>query len=79
MNQIAPHNEASNKGAKESAELAKKIATKRTKRNDAYLRLQKEEKREQKKQDNELKNMQRAYEIQIEELSSRVALSVAEI
>ena len=52
MNQIARYNDASNKATSESADLAKKIADKRKKRNDAYLKLQKEQQNEQKKQDN---------------------------
>lgn len=71
MNQIARHNDASNKAASESADLTKKIADKRGKRNDAYLRLQKEQQNEQKKQDKKIKDMQKFYENRIKDLSKQ--------
>lgn len=78
MNQIARYNDASNKATSESADLAKKIADKRKKRNDAYLKLQKEQQNEQKKQDNKIKNMQKSYERKITDLSSRMMGSLHE-
>lgn len=42
MSEIQRHESAARKAAEESADIQKKIAEKRTKRNDAYLRLQKE-------------------------------------
>lgn len=72
MNQIARYNDASNKATSESADLAKKIADKRKKRNDAYLKLQKEQQNEQKKQDKKIKNMQKSYERKITDLSSQM-------
>lgn len=54
---------------KESADLAKKIADKRGKRNDAYLKLQKANKDFQKKSDREQKKVQESYERRIQELS----------
>lgn len=71
MNQIARHNDASNKAASESADLTKKIAGKRGKRNDAYLRLQKEQQNEQKKQDKKIMDMQKFYENRIKDLSKQ--------
>lgn len=71
MNQIARHNDTSNKAASESADLTKKIAGKRGKRNDAYLRLQKEQQNEQKKQDKKIKDMQKFYENRIKDLSKQ--------
>lgn len=78
MNQIARYNDASNKATSESADLAKKIADKRKKRNDAYLKLQKEQQNEQKKQDKKIKNMQKSYERKITDLSSQMMGSLHE-
>ena len=78
MNQIARYNDASNKATSESADLAKKIAYKRKKRNDAYLKLQKEQQNEQKKQDKKIKNMQKSYERKITDLSSQMMGSLHE-
>lgn len=78
MNQIARYNDASNKATIESADLAKKIADKRKKRNDAYLKLQKEQQNEQKKQDKKIKNMQKSYERKITDLSSQMMGSLHE-
>lgn len=52
----------------ESADLGKKIADKRQKRNDAYLKLQKAQQDEQKKQDRQMKNIQASYESRIAQL-----------
>lgn len=70
MNEIERHNNASNKASADSAYYAKKIADKRQKRNDAYLKLQKEQQREQKSQQKVMKNMQWSYEERIAELES---------
>ena len=78
MNQISRYNDASNKATSESADLAKKIADKRKKRNDAYLKLQKEQQNEQKKQDKKIKNMQKSYERKITDLSSQMMGSLHE-
>lgn len=73
--QIDNYNAASQKAAAESADLQKKIADKRIKRNDAYLKLQKEQSAEQKKQlqsqNRTISNMQRSYESRIAELESQ--------
>jgi hypothetical protein len=71
MRQIESHKKAALKAQDESADLQKKIATKRQKRNDAYTRLQKEQQTEQKKQDKVAKNMRQAYEDRIAELEKR--------
>lgn len=75
MRQIEGYKADAIKATAESADLAKKIADKRTKRNDAALRLQKEEAREQKKQDVVLKQMQQVYEERIEELQRALVRS----
>ena len=51
MAQIDRYNSDAIKAAHVSADLQKKIADKRIKRNDAYLKFQKETQTEQKKQD----------------------------
>ena len=72
MRQIESHNNASIKASAESASLGKKISDKRTKRNDAYQKLQKEQqaekKKEQKAQQKAMDNMRQKYEAQIMEL-----------
>ena len=72
IKQIEQYQAASNKTAGESADLAKKIADKRARRNDAYIKLQRAQTEEQKKQDSEMKKMQTSYENRIKELSRRV-------
>lgn len=58
------------KKSAESADLGKKIADKRQKRNDAYLKLQKAQQDEQKKQDRQMKRVQASYESRISQLQS---------
>lgn len=70
--QIERYSKESNKSKEQSANLMKKIADKRKKRNDAYSKLQKEQQLEIKRQNNLITNMQRDYEKQIEELTSKV-------
>ena len=70
--QIERYNKESNKAKEQSANLMKKIADKRKKRNDAYSKLQKEQHLETKRQNNLIVNMQSDYEKQIEELTSKV-------
>ena len=69
--EIERHITASNKASAESADYAKKIADKRTKRNNAYQKLQKEQQKEQQTQQKILKNMQQEYEKRIAELQSQ--------
>lgn len=70
--QIERYNKESNKAKEQSANLMKKIADKRKKRNDVYSKLQKEQHLEIKRQNNLIVNMQSDYEKQIEELTSKV-------
>lgn len=70
--QIERYIKESNKAKEQSANLMKKIADKRKKRNDAYSKLQKEQHLEIKRQNNLIAKMQSDYEKQIEELASKV-------
>lgn len=74
MSEIQRHEEAARKASNESADLQKKIADKRTKRNEAYLRLQREEQNERKKesraQERRISNLQQEYEKRIAELEN---------
>lgn len=76
MRQIASHESDKAKKSKESAELGKKIADKRKKRNEAYMKLQKEQQNEQKKQERANQRLQASYESRIEELQHQLAMSV---
>lgn len=58
------------KKSAESADLGKKLAEKRQKRNDANLKLQKAQQDEQKKQNREMRRMQESYESRIAQLQS---------
>lgn len=71
MNQIESYKKAAAKAKSDSADFGKKIADKRTRRNNAYIKLQKEQQNEQKKQDKAVKNMRQAYEARIAELEKR--------
>ena len=72
MNEKERHEKAARKASEESANLQKKIADKRNKRNDAYLKLQRELQNERKKdisaQQRFISNMQRSYEERITKL-----------
>lgn len=70
MRQVEGYESTARKADSASADYAKKIADKRTKRNDAYLKLQKEEQSERKKQEKSIANMKRVYEQRISELES---------
>lgn len=70
LKQRASHLAAANRASSESAALAKRIADKRKKRNDAATHLQREETKARKKQDEVTKQMQQAYERRIEELQA---------
>lgn len=72
MRQIDLYKSNALRAQKESAELQRKIADKRNRRNEAYLRLQKEEQREQKKQEIEAKKLKESYENRIKELQSNL-------
>ena len=70
-NQIATWNRELARKTKDNADYGKKIADKRKKRNAVYLKLQKEEQRENKKQANSIKKMQLSYERRIDELTKQ--------
>lgn len=70
MRQIENYEEKARKAEAASADYGKKISDKRTKRNDAYFKLQKEEQNERKKQEKSIENMKRVYEQRISELES---------
>lgn len=78
MNQIENYTNAAIRAEKESADLQKKIADKRQKRNTAVQRLQKAETAEKKKQDHTTQQMIRSYENRIKELQN-MAVSVPRI
>lgn len=79
MRQIASCESDQAKKSKDSAELGKKIAEKRKKRADAYLKLQKEQQKEQRKQDDINRKVQASYEAQIEKLQQQLLQSPATI
>ena len=72
MNEKERHEKAARKASEESANLQKKIADKRNKRNDSYLKFQRELQNERKKdisaQQRFISNMQRSYEERITKL-----------
>lgn len=65
MRQIEGYTASSQKAEAESADLQKKIADKRAKRNNASQKLQKEQNREKKKEQQLIKRMQQSYERKI--------------
>ena len=68
LRQIESYETTARKAEEASAEYSKKIAEKKRKRNEAYLKLQKVEQSVKKKQDKALDSMKRAYERRIAEL-----------
>lgn len=68
LRQIASYEATARKAEEASAGYSKKIAEKRGKRNNAYLKLQKVEESEKKKQDRVLDNIKRTYEQRIVDL-----------
>lgn len=70
MNQIENYESIARKAEEASATYSKKIVDKRMKRNDAYLRLQKEEQSERKKREKSIEKMKQSYEQRISELES---------
>jgi hypothetical protein len=75
-NQITNWNKELTRKTKDSADFGKKIVDKRKKRNEAYLKLQKEEQQEDKKQANAIKKMQASYESRIDELVNQITVHV---
>ena len=76
IRQIASYESDQAKKSKESAELGIKIADKKKKRSDAYLKLQKEQQNEQKKQDRANQRLQTSYELRIAELQQQLVTSI---
>jgi hypothetical protein len=72
LNQISGWEKDLAKKTKDSSDYGKKISDKRKKRNEAYLKLQKEEKLEGKKKEKAIKEMQASYESRIDELLNQV-------
>lgn len=72
MRQIATHESDQAKKSQDSADFGKKIAEKRKKRAEAYLKLQKEQQNEQKKQDKANRQIQASYEARIKELQQQL-------
>lgn len=77
MKQIERYKSDYAKKSNNSAELEKKIAEKRKKRTDAYLKLQKAQEDGQKKQNRKSKKLQSAYENKIAELEQQVNATFA--
>lgn len=73
LKQIAAWESERAKKSAESADLGKRIADKQQKRNDAYLKLQKAQQDEQKKQVRQMKRVQASYENRISQLQ-KIAL-----
>ena len=76
MRQIATYESDQARKGQDSAELGKKIAEKRKKRSDAYLKLQKEQQNEQRKQDKANREIQPSYETRIKELQQQLSMPV---
>lgn len=76
MRQISGWESDAAKKSKESADLAAKIADKRKKRSEAYLKLQKAEQEEQKKADKQNAKIIQGYESRIDELQRQIVQQV---
>lgn len=74
--QIASYESDKVKKASDSADIGKRIADKRKKRSEAYLKLQKEQQNEQKKQDKANRQIQASYEARIKELQQQISQQV---
>lgn len=72
LKQIASYQSDMAKKTNDSAELGNKIADKKKKRADAYLKLQKEQQAEQKKQNRVNQQLQESYENRIAELQQQL-------
>lgn len=73
LNQISTWQKEESRKASESANIGKKISEKRTKRNDAYKKMQKAQLDEEKKKDRQMKSMQASYENRVRELTSQLS------
>lgn len=76
LRQISSYESDLSKKSNDSADLGKKIAEKRKKRADAYLRLQKEQQSEQNKMQQANQRIQESYRLRINELERQIAQSV---
>lgn len=79
MRQIESYNTTAIKASKESADFQKKIADKRKKRNDAYIKLQKETQNEQKRLERETIKMQESYENRINDLQMKIIPTISSV
>lgn len=73
LSQITAWQKEESRKATESANIGKKISEKRTKRNDAYKKMQKAQLDEDKKKDKKMKSMQASYENRVRELTSQLS------
>ena len=74
LNQISTWQKEESRKASESANIGKKISEKRTKRNDAYKKMQKAQLDEEKKKDKQMKSMQVSYENRVRELTNQISV-----
>ena len=74
LNQISTWQKEESRKASESANIGKKISEKRTKRNDAYKKMQKAQLDEVKKKDKRVKSMQVSYENRVKELTNQLSV-----
>lgn len=74
LNQISTWQKEESRKASESANIGKKISEKRTKRNDAYKKMQKAQLDEEKKKDKRVKSMQVSYENRVKELTNQLSV-----
>lgn len=74
LNQISTWQKEESRKASESANIGKKISEKRTKRNDAYKKMQKAQLDEEKKKDKRMKSMQVSYENRVKELTNQLSV-----
>lgn len=73
LNQISTWQKEESRKTSESANIGKKISEKRTKRNEAYKKMQKAQLDEDKKKDKKIKSMQASYESRVKELTSQLS------
>lgn len=74
LNQISTWQKEESRKASESANIGKKISEKRTKRNDAYKKMQKAQLDEEKKKDKRMKSMQVSYENRVKEFTNQLSV-----
>ena len=74
LNQISTWQKEESRKASESANIGKKISEKRTRRNDAYKKMQKAQLDEEKKKDKRVKSMQVSYENRVKELTNQLSV-----